>query len=55
MKNKVKALLAVLRGNAIVINEAEGNTEVYLNIGQINKAQIRRMSTELFKVAYNLN
>lgn len=55
MKNRVKAIIAVLKGKAIVLNDVAGSTEVYLDKSKLSSADAKRLSNDLFKLAYNLN
>lgn len=54
MRDKIKVLVAVIKGNAIVINEEQSGTKIY--VGANNDTQnIKRIASEFFKLAYKLN
>lgn len=45
--------MAVLKGNAIVINEENNKTQVYVGVNN-DTAKVKRVASDFFKHAYKL-
>lgn len=54
MAQKIKIILAVLSGNAIVINEEGNTTKVYVGANN-DITKVKRVASDFFKQAYKLN
>lgn len=54
MLNKLRMMLSIIKGDAIVINSVGNNTKVYVG-ARNDKDTIKKVASDFFKEAYKLS